>query len=148
MIIDIKKLKQSGKDECSFHFETELDKDVITLPGAEFSSPISVTGVLTLSGKNAFASGEIAYSLNARCSRCLSEFIFDKVEEFDEEFSEDDTLEDAYKFSKGIIDLTEMVREKVILSMPLTVLCKEDCKGICLGCGANLNETQCKCNKE
>ena len=54
MIIDIKKLKQSGKDELKFHFETELSADAITLPGAEFSSPTAVTGVLTLSGKNAF----------------------------------------------------------------------------------------------
>ncbi len=148
MIIDIKKLKQSGKDECSFHFETVLDSDVITLPGAEFSSPTSVTGVLTLSGKNAYLSGEIAYSLKAQCSRCLSEFIYEGVVPFDEEFSENPQSDETYKFSKGLVDLTEMVREKLIISMPQAVLCNEDCKGICPGCGVNLNETQCKCNKE
>lgn len=148
MIIDIRKLKQSGKDECSFHFETEMDNGIITLPDAEFQNPVSITGTLVLSGKNVFVDGEIEYKLNACCSRCLKETLYENVVGFDEEFSENAADEDAYKFSKGLVDLTDMVREKIILSMPLSVLCKEDCKGICLVCGANLNETKCNCNKE
>lgn len=148
MIIDIKKLKQSGKEECSFHFETEMEGDIITLPDAKFHSPVSITGTLTISGKSAFVIGEIEYKLDALCSRCLKETLYESVVDFDEEFTEDKTVEDAYIYSRGLVDLTEMVREKIILSMPVSVLCKEDCKGICPTCGANLNETNCNCNKE
>ena len=148
MIIDIKKLKQSGKDECAFCFQTEVESGAITLPGAEFNAPATINGTLTLSGKNVFVEGEITYSLKAPCSRCLKETVYTAVVPFDEEFSEDPDSDEAYKFSKGLVDLTEMTREKIILSMPMAVLCKEDCKGICPSCGANLNETQCDCNKE
>ena len=65
--------------------------------------------------------------------------------EFDETYSENKDDEDAYFYSKGLIDLTEMVNEKLLLSFPYSVLCKEDCKGICVGCGANLNYEDCKC---
>ena len=148
MIIDIKKLKQSGQDECSFHFETEVEDGAITLPGAEFCAPTAVTGTLTLSGKSVFVEGEIAYYPKAPCSRCLKETVYHGIVPFDEEFSENPVSDEEYKFSKGLVDLSEMTREKIIISMPLSVLCKEDCKGICPSCGANLNETQCDCNKE
>lgn len=145
MVIDVKKLKFSGKETCSFHFEYEADDSAITLPDAVYSAPVSVTGTLTLGGNAVFVEGEIAYSLNAKCSRCLADVIFHNVVEFDEMYSENKDDEDAYFYSKGLIDLTEMVDEKLLLSFPYSVLCKEDCKGICVGCGANLNYEDCKC---
>ena len=145
MVIDVKKLKYSGKATCSFHFEYEADDSAITLPDAVYSAPVSVTGTLTLGGNAVFVEGEIAYSLNAKCSRCLADVIFHNVVEFDETYSENKDDEDAYLYSKGLVDLTEMVNEKLLLSFPYSVLCKEDCKGICVGCGVNLNYEDCKC---
>ena len=145
MVIDVKKLKYSGKDTCSFHFEYEADNSAITLPDAVYSAPVSVTGTLTLGGNAVFVDGEIAYSLNAKCSRCLADVIFHNVVEFDEMYSENKDDEDAYLYSKGLVDLTEMVNEKLLVSFPYSVLCKEDCKGICVGCGVNLNYEDCKC---
>ena len=55
--------------------------------------------------------------------------------------------EDAYKFAKGLVDLTEMVNDKILTSMPYTIYCKDDCKGLCPTCGANLNHTDCNCAK-
>lgn len=145
MVIDVKKLKFSGKETCSFYFEYEADDSAITLPDAVYSAPVSVTGTLTLGGNAVFVEGEIAYSLNAKCSRCLADVIFHNVVEFDETYSENKDDEDAYLYSKGLVDLTEMVNEKLLLSFPYSVLCKEDCKGICVGCGVNLNYEDCKC---
>jgi uncharacterized protein len=144
MVIDVRKLKYSGKDECSFHFDYEADSSTITLPNAEYSGTVSVNGTLTLGGKSVFVDGEIEYSLSAQCSRCLTGVIFHNIVEFDEEFSETEDVEDVYKFKKGLVDLTEMVNEKLMLSMPYTVYCKEDCKGLCPECGANLNLTKCE----
>lgn len=145
MVIDVKKLKYSGKDECSFHFDFDADNSAITLPDASYSSPVSVTGTLTLGGNAVFVEGEIKYVLNAKCSRCLDDVIFHNIVGFDETFSEDKTDEDAYLYSKGLVDLTEMVNEKLLLSFPYSVLCRDDCKGICAGCGVNLNREECKC---
>jgi uncharacterized protein len=144
MVIDVRKLKYSGKDECSFHFDYEADSSTITLPNAEYSGTVSVNGTLTLGGKSVFVDGEIEYSLSAQCSRCLTGVIFHNIVEFDEEFSETEDVEDVYKFKKGLVDLTEMINEKILLSMPYSVLCEDDCKGLCPECGANLNQTKCE----
>lgn len=144
MVIDVRKLKYSGKDECNFHFDYEADSKTITLPNAEYSGVVSVNGTLTLGGKFVFVEGEIEYSLATQCSRCLNGVIFHNIVEFNEEFSETEKADDVYEFKKGLVDLTEMVEEKIMLSMPYTVLCKDDCKGLCPECGANLNEIKCE----
>ena len=46
------------------------------------------------------------------------------------------------------VDLSELAREAFILNMPTKTLCREDCKGLCSGCGANLNVEKCRCRKE
>jgi uncharacterized protein len=43
------------------------------------------------------------------------------------------------------VDLTEPVREAVILAQPMNPLCREDCRGLCAGCGADLNVEPCRC---
>ena len=46
------------------------------------------------------------------------------------------------------IDITEEVKEYCMLAIPLKLLCKEDCKGLCSSCGINLNLETCNCKKE
>jgi uncharacterized protein len=43
------------------------------------------------------------------------------------------------------VDLESLLREQIILMMPLKPLCVESCKGLCPQCGANLNRETCKC---
>ncbi len=47
-----------------------------------------------------------------------------------------------------ILDLTEVVRQDALLAAPMHVLCREDCRGLCPTCGANLNEGPCTCEPE
>ena len=47
----------------------------------------------------------------------------------------------------GFYDLTDDIRETLLLSMPIRIKCKEDCKGLCCSCGANLNKEKCSCKK-
>ena len=147
MVIDVRKLKYSGKDECSFHFEYDADSSVIALPDAEYKGKVQVNGTLTLNGKSVFVYGEIKYEISTLCTRCLTGVVFQNVVEFDEEYSETEDGDDIYKFKKGIVDLTEMVDEKLMLSIPYAVYCKDDCKGLCSECGANLNQTKCEHTK-
>lgn len=50
---------------------------------------------------------------------------------------------DAEPFDGKTIDLDPIVREQVLLALPVTVLCREDCKGLCATCGQDLNEKDC-----
>lgn len=50
---------------------------------------------------------------------------------------------DAEPFDGKTIDLDPIVREQVLLALPVTVLCREDCRGLCSTCGQDLNEKDC-----
>ncbi|MBN1204639.1 MAG: DUF177 domain-containing protein [Myxococcaceae bacterium] len=56
-------------------------------------------------------------------------------------------LEDADEelFDGKTIDLDPIVREQVLLALPMNAVCREDCKGLCAQCGQNLNEKKCGC---
>jgi uncharacterized protein len=58
-----------------------------------------------------------------------------------------DETEIGYYDESGL-SLEDVVREQVLLSLPSRTLCKEDCKGLCLRCGQNLNLASCKCTSE
>jgi len=59
-------------------------------------------------------------------------------------------LEDADEviFDGKKIDLDPIVREQVLLALPMSAVCREDCKGLCAQCGQNLNEKQCGCEQK
>lgn len=86
------------------------------------------------------------------CDRCLSEF--DKtVEDVGRVlFSNDVDLvregdDDIRAFDPEAreIDITDEIRDLLLLALPVKLLCRENCKGLCAGCGANLNHESCRC---
>jgi uncharacterized protein len=101
--------------------------------------------------------GRLATSLETICARCLEPITQDVKREFDllyrpqgadagrDEISVTDAeAEISYYEGDGIL-LDDVVREQVLLAVPLKVTCREDCKGLCPHCGQNLNEGQCSC---
>ena len=85
------------------------------------------------------------------CVRCLDEFFlpvevsFEELYQFPSRHREET---DLILPSDGYIDLSSLYREYLILAMPIKRLCKEACKGLCVICGANLNETTCEHQQE
>lgn len=61
---------------------------------------------------------------------------------------DDDDDEDAYLFEGDQLDLAPMLREQTILSAPMQPLCQEDCRGLCVQCGEDLNVRRCQCATE
>lgn len=144
MIIDLKKLRNSGKTESGFHFEYSPERELVDIPEAKLMLPVSVTGTVTLTDKHsAYIDGEVSFKITGECTRCLStaEHLF--VEEFSEHVSEDD--EEGYPVVNDKVDLSAIVDDVILMNQPVSFLCKEDCKGICAGCGVNLNQEECKC---
>ena len=97
--------------------------------------------------------GKIEFLAVARCSRCLSDVSVDTNLEVklilspsETERKEEAGGEIDYETYRGrTIDLNDYMREQVNLSLPYKVVCTEDCRGLCSGCGQNLNEQQCGC---
>jgi uncharacterized protein len=102
-------------------------------------------------------SGDVATNVEMACARCLEPVVQNVARSFDllyrplgsdagrEEISV--TAADAeigYYQGEGLA-LEDAVREQVLLALPLKVLCREDCKGLCAHCGKNLNLERCSC---
>ena len=147
MILDLRKLKRSGKDKTDFFFDYTPQEDLIELPSAQISGPIRINGTVSLTGEHsAFVEGEVNYVITGECTRCLSSTSRQFILEFSESVEENNL--DGYSVKNDTIDLTKIVDDLIMMNSPITFLCDEDCKGICLGCGENLNNSQCKCKNK
>ena len=147
MIIDLRTLKRSGKDQADFFFEYQPTDELCAIPSAQIQPPIKVNGTVSLTGDHsAYIEGEICFTISGECTRCLSPAEVNVVATFNEQVEKDN--EYGYSLVNDKINLVEIVDECILLNMPVSLLCKQDCKGICLGCGTNLNDGDCKCKNK
>jgi uncharacterized protein len=103
--------------------------------------------------------GEIRTSISAACDRCLNdvslavEIPFDLVYTPGDSGRESSEIElhgsdlDFAFYENDEINIDELVLEQIELSLPSRFLCREDCRGLCSQCGADLNQEQCNCEK-
>ena len=97
--------------------------------------------------------GEGTITVLIPCSRCLEPVLVscpvDYDEEIDMKLSEEERIEalDESSFIQNKeLDTDKLLHNEVLINWPMRVLCKEDCKGICSRCGANLNQGSCDCD--
>ncbi|HCX31986.1 MAG TPA: hypothetical protein DHU55_19790 [Blastocatellia bacterium] len=119
----------------------------------------SISGHIIRADRRINVNGRIDALLQVECDRCLkpvelpvkSEFKLEYVTAEDYraqqavELTEDDL--DLSVFDGAVIDIDELVTEELLLAVPAQVLCKDNCLGICLVCGADRNQIDCGCAK-
>jgi uncharacterized protein len=121
----------------------------------------AVTGAVLLEkhGRDVLVRGRLEGHLELACSRCLEAFaapveaLFDlllvpgpkPVTREEEELSAPDLDLDYY--TGEVVDLESLLREQILLAVPLKPLCAEICRGLCPQCGANLNRETCQCRE-
>lgn len=79
------------------------------------------------------------------CRRCLTPINTRMTVEFDEMYQTSVHDAEAYEIENDQINLLPMVRENILLAVPLGPLCRDDCPGFCLHCGADLADEECGC---
>jgi len=102
--------------------------------------------------------GRLSAGLEMECARCVETVPQQITRDFellyrplgtdsgrDELSVTDAEAEIGYYRGDGIL-LEDVLREQMLLALPLKVTCREDCKGLCVHCGKNLNEGRCSCN--
>lgn len=116
------------------------------------SGPIAVSGRISPAGEGRYYwSGRLSGAVEMDCRRCLEPVQVDVDEEAHMLFAEveDDEADDPdiFQIPPGAqeLDIRPAVREQWLLVAPAFVLCREDCKGLCANCGADLNAGACKC---
>jgi uncharacterized protein len=111
------------------------------------------------SGEEYFCQGEVSAGCMTDCARCLIEFeqqirqSVDFIVHGGGMTDSNDGLPDdeTYVFLQGndlLADVTEPVRQAMVLSFPMKPLCSDNCLGLCPHCGANLNKQSCDCARE
>lgn len=119
--------------------------------------PVKASFTLKKVGGTVFLAGDIAAALELVCSRCGSVFQFDassglKLDlnplesvsrEEEKELRAGDMEVEFYK--DGMIDMTDFIREQLLLLVPMKPLCSEDCRGLCQFCGQDKNVGECSC---
>ena len=91
------------------------------------------------------ADGLISAPWRAECRRCLREVTGEVDVEFRELFERSPREGETYALGHEEIDLEPLIREALLLALPLAPLCEAGCQGICPTCGADLNEGPCGC---
>ena len=112
------------------------------------SSPVHVKGTVRNKTGVVRIDAAASYVGNARYARCDRPFSFDATVPVEHIFLSDPAQEenDLYIVVDDFrLDLDSLVLEDVFLAMPFRFLCREDCKGLCPVCGADLNEGSCGC---
>lgn len=116
---------------------------------------LTLRGRLTRSGDEYLFTANVRGVLEATCGRCLEPariaidapmtVTFVPADEDDEELGDD---ADVVGFAGNEIDLSDEVRDEILLAIPLKPLCSESCRGLCPVCGGNRNTVPCTCESD
>ncbi len=116
----------------------------------ELSGPVRVSGRLSSVSLGRFYwRGNIAADVKATCRRCLVSAPRQIDAQVNLCFTEDPDTDDPSEYvvpeRADVLDLSEAIREELILAVEAYVLCREDCQGLCPSCGTDLNQNSCGC---
>jgi uncharacterized protein len=120
-------------------------------------APLEVTATAELLEGQIRIEGQLETKIEMVCARCLEPVVEDVNRPFDlfyaplpkgtkpkEDRLKDDDTEIGFFEGDGLF-LADVLREQVLLALPLKVICQSDCRGLCANCGANLNHEECRC---
>ncbi len=157
MLLNITDIPEEGLTLCYKEEKAELG---VIGEGITIKDDAQVSVRISVIGSTAYVSGTVSVAVSMQCSRCLKVFPcnissilnieYDPISEIEKEGEfelKSDELDVGF-YKGGILNLTDLVREEIILSIPMRPLCTEDCRGICQLCGKNLNEGFCECRVE
>jgi uncharacterized protein len=157
MRIEVENLREKAE---AFSHSYAAEEVEIEDEGARLVAPAEVRGEASLRGEEVRVRGTIKTEVELLCDRCAAPRRAPLEVEFDTRFipqtaaaSEADNVEllpedlGIAAYEGDAVELDELVREQVLLALPSRNLCREDCKGLCQKCGADLNAGDCSCEQ-
>lgn len=153
MLVEISQIPEEGLD---LQYQDHLhDGEGLWEP----KTPVKASLHLEKRAEGVFVSGSFSITVGLFCSRCSDPVILPVEDAFEIYFTPPHpTLDENLELSPGEldveflegdrIDLLALIKENILLSLPVQPLCREECRGLCPRCGVNLNEASCNCHKE
>ena len=147
--LQLPELREAGASEAKARADVP--------PGATFSGLVHAELRVNCDKESFLLDAELSCPAELECGRCLNWYpsmveasfrSFVRRGEgpvahgnFEEQMDEGGVVYHAGHY----LDLSEAVREALLVTVPMRPLCKEDCRGLCVGCGADLNHETCRC---
>lgn len=155
MILQLKQIFEITGQSLDFSEIIDIPKIEKALLYENFAAPVEICGTV----KNRAGVVTLEYSLkavlNQNCDRCLEAF----EREYNFDFShtlmlelanhgdaDDDLYDDYILCPDNTLDMSKLAISDLLLSLPTKILCRNDCAGLCMSCGKNLNYGVCDCN--
>jgi DUF177 domain-containing protein len=123
--------------------------------GRPSKAGLNLTGRITKAGDDYLFRADLRGALETPCARCLEAarvpleiplaVTFVSADELD---TDDDEDTDIIPFTGGEIDISDEVRDEIVLALPMNPLCTETCRGLCPVCGGNRNQVACACEAD
>jgi uncharacterized protein len=141
----------------------DVDQPAVEDPDLVFAEPIRGHLVFSNQGDLVNIQGRAHTALKVECGRCLTDvvvpldlqveehFPVDEVQHPNKPPTEDDDLDSIVRSviyldqGRPILDLDELLRQLIVMEVPIRTVCSEECAGLCPRCGANRNTDPCQC---
>lgn len=147
--INVAEIKKHLIGSKTFQLNVEPAELDITAADLALKGKVQIEGALSNVGDVLLLEAQLTAVVQRICSRCLQGFTAETSASVVEKYYPVGSVgveSDAYVYNTDIVDITEPLRESLLLAEPLRVLCKEDCLGICPVCGADRNVRPCGCD--
>lgn len=140
-------LKQVGEP---FRFELTETVEPVHYGGRAitFVAPLQVSGTYVFDGKGFQLEAHASTVLRSICARCAAAFDEPYTFSINECFAKASEIgpdDEVYPYLGDRLNIQKAVMDNLFLQLPLTSVCKPDCKGLCPVCGADRNKTACNC---
>ena len=147
------KLKYAVIPEGHSKFETDANAaDIDLLESSEFTNPVHIAYDFNKVSNDVFVKTVLTTAVDLICDVCLDSYELNLNEAVDILLTKDKDIvdqseEDVYLVADSTtdIDITDSVRQSLLLAIPFKKTCRQNCKGLCPICGTNLNHRQCSC---
>ncbi len=137
--INIKQLTNEGMDFSGKVFSesiglkiSESEVDITFGKNVKYALHVSsVSGGILVAGK-------ISLKVESECGRCLEKYVFSLI------------MAEVCHFYENVsgdyLDITDDIREDILINLPSKYICSDDCGGLCPSCGKNMNQEKCDCH--
>ncbi len=151
MLLNIGRLKRATGTKEKFSFQQQLDTETKGADQLELVGPVTVSGEAVNNEGTLEVTGSVTVDAVLICSRCLKSFNYSVEASFEKSYrlnpavSDDQDSEGLETISGDQLDLSELIRESILLEIPMKQVCSAECKGLCTKCGKDLNTGSCDC---
>jgi len=134
-------------------------REEVRVEGVEPRGPLDLAVHVRRVGRRVLVEGRLSGVVALECARCLEPFVHEVGADFVAEFAPkpqpgetelalDGAEMDVAFFDGDVLDLGDLVREQLLLALPLRRVCREDCPGLCPVCGTKRNRDGCTCRDD